>query len=96
MTSTGLLPARTEMGAVTLWVANLDAMVTYYRDGVGLELIMQDGDRAILGYKGREIIVLESKPSMRHASPHEAGLFHTAILFDSQSALATAVHSVAT
>ena len=96
MPTSGLLPARTEMGAVTLWVANLDAMVIYYRDGIGLELLAQDADRAVLGYKGREIIVLESKPSMRHASPHEVGLFHTAILFDSQSALAAAVHSVAT
>lgn len=93
---TNLLPAKTEMGAVTLWVADLDAMVRYYQDGVGLELLIQDGDRAILGHNSREIIVLESKPSMRHASPREAGLFHTAILFDCQSALAQAVHSVAT
>jgi len=32
---------------------------------------------------------------MRHASPHEAGLFHTAILFPTQAALAKAVASVA-
>lgn len=95
MASSGLLPARTEMGAVTLWVANLDLIVTYYRDGVGLDLIAQETNRAILGYKGREIMILEAKPQMRQASPHEAGLFHTAILFDSQSALAQAVQSVA-
>ena len=95
MSTPALLPDRTEMGAVTLWVANLDAMVTYYRDGVGLEFLLQDGDRAILGFQGREIIVLESKPQMRHAGPREAGLFHTAVLFDSQAALAQAVYSVA-
>ncbi len=33
---------------------------------------------------------------MRHASPHEAGLFHTAILFDTQADLAAALYSVAT
>lgn len=92
---TELLPERIEMGAVTLWVADLDLMVAYYRDGVGLELLTQESDRAILGFKDREIIVLESKPQMKHAAPHEAGLFHTAILFDSQSALASAVYSVA-
>jgi catechol 2,3-dioxygenase len=31
-----------------------------------------------------------------HASPHDAGLFHTAILFDSEAALAASVYSVAT
>lgn len=92
---TELLPERIEMGAVTLWVADLDLMVAYYRDGVGLELLTQESDRAILGFKDREIIVLESKPQMKHAAPHEAGLFHAAILFDSQSALASAVYSVA-
>ncbi len=95
MNATELLPDRTEMGAVTLWVANLDLMITYYRDGVGLQLLLQDNDRAILGFNGREIIVLESKPQMRHAGPREAGLFHTAILFDTQAALAQAVYSVA-
>jgi catechol 2,3-dioxygenase len=95
MSMTELLPERIEMGAVTLWVADLDLMVAYYRDGVGLELLTQESDRAILGFKDREIIVLESKPQMKHAAPHEAGLFHTAILFDSQSALASAVYSVA-
>lgn len=95
MSVTELLPERIEMGAVTLWVADLDLMVAYYRDGVGLELLTQESDCAILGFKNREIIVLESKPQMKHAAPHEAGLFHTAILFDSQSALAQAVYSVA-
>jgi catechol 2,3-dioxygenase len=32
---------------------------------------------------------------MKHAGPKDAGLFHTAILFDSQQALAHAVYSVA-
>lgn len=95
MAKSDLLPAKTEMGAVTLWVADLDSMVTYYRDGVGLQLLTHDLDRAILGFKGRTIIILESRPQMKQASPHEAGLFHTAILFDSQSALAQAVYSVA-
>lgn len=95
MASSELLPEKTQMGAVTLWVANLDAMITYYRDGVGLSVLSHESDRAILGHQGRHIIILEAKPTMKHASPHEAGLFHTAILFDSQKALAQAVYSVA-
>lgn len=95
MSSTELLPANTAMGAVTLWVADLDTLVSYYRDGVGLELLTQVADRAVLGFKGREIVILEHKPAMKYASPHEAGLFHTAILFPSEAALARAVYSVA-
>ncbi|MFC5502174.1 VOC family protein [Lysinimonas soli] len=94
------LAADTAMGAVTLNVADLDAMTAYYRDGVGLELLSADGSRAVLGRTapeggGREIVILEQTPGLRHAAPHEAGLFHTAILFDSEAALAAAVYSVA-
>lgn len=94
------LAADTAMGAVTLNVADLDAMTAYYRDGVGLEVLAADGARIALGRAdangaGREIVILVQTPELRHAAPHEAGLFHTAILFDSEAALAAAVYSVA-
>ena len=95
MSQSQLLPADTHMGAVTLWVADLDTMIRYYRDGVGLQLLSHVGNIAVLGFKAIEILILEHKPMMKHASPHEAGLFHTAILFPSQAALAKAVASVA-
>jgi catechol 2,3-dioxygenase len=95
MATSELLPANTMMGAVTLWVADLDLMIRYYRDGVGLDLISMESDRAVLGFKNLEIVILEHKPVMKHASPHEAGLFHTAILFPTEAALAKAVYSVA-
>jgi catechol 2,3-dioxygenase len=96
MLESQLLPANTAMGAVTLWVANLDEMIRYYSNAVGLELLSNIGGQAILGSNNREIIILEQKTAMRHASPHEAGLFHTAILFPTEAALARAVYSVAT
>lgn len=85
----------TAMGAVTLNVADLDAMVAYYRDAVGLDLLTADGSRAVLGRSTRPVVVLEHSPALRHASPGQAGLFHTAILFDTEAALAAAVYSVA-
>ena len=91
-----LLPANTAMGAVTLWVADLDSMIRYYSTGVGLDLISHEVDRAILGFRDLPIVILEHKPTMKYASPHEAGLFHTAILFPTEAALARSVHSVAT
>lgn len=101
MTDRELLAADTAMGAVTLNVADLDVMTAYYRDGVGLEVLAEEGARTTLGRAdgpqgaGRAVIVLEHSPELRHAAPHEAGLFHTAILFDTEAALAAAVYSVA-
>jgi catechol 2,3-dioxygenase len=83
------------MGAVTLNVADLDAMTRYYRDAVGLQVLTADGPVVTLGRGERPVVVLEHSPALRHAAPHEAGLYHTAILFNSQADLAAAVYSVA-
>ena len=42
------------------------------------------------------VVVLRHSPTLKHAGPREAGLFHTAILFETQVALAAAVYTVAT
>ncbi|MGO1847832.1 VOC family protein [Microbacterium sp.] len=89
------LAADTAMGAVTLLVGDLDAMTRFYRDVVTLEVIGADGDTVTLGRAGHPIVVLEHSPALRHAPRGSAGLFHTAILFESQPALAAAVVSVA-
>ncbi|HEY8282296.1 MAG TPA: VOC family protein [Leifsonia sp.] len=83
------------MGAVTLRVADLDAMTAYYRDAVTLSVLAQEGGRTILGRGTTPVVILEHAPELRHASPHAAGLFHTAILFDTEETLAAAVYSVA-
>jgi len=90
-----LLAADTAMGAVTLRVADLDAMTAYYRDGVGLQVLRADGPVVTLGRGTTAVVILEHAPELKHASPRDAGLFHTAILFDTEEALAAAVYSVA-
>ncbi len=90
-----LLAADTAMGAVTLRVADLDASTAYYRDGVGLQVLSADGPVVTLGRGTTPVVILEHAPELRHASPRDAGLFHTAILFDTEEALAAAVYSVA-
>jgi catechol 2,3-dioxygenase len=76
-------------------VADLDSMTSYYRDAVALEVLGQDGARVTLGREGEPVIILEHSPALTHAGPHDAGLFHTAILFETERALAAAVYSVA-
>jgi catechol 2,3-dioxygenase len=90
-----LLAADTAMGAVTLRVADVDAMTAYYRDGVGLQVLDAAGPTVTLGRGTTAVVILEHAPELKHASPREAGLFHTAILFDTEEALAAAVYSVA-
>ncbi|RKR76606.1 VOC family protein [Frondihabitans australicus] len=100
-TNADLLAADTRMGAVTLRVADLDAMTAYYRDAVTLTVLAAEpgGDgrpaTSILGRGATPIVILEHAPELRHAGPREAGLFHTAILFETESALASAVYGVA-
>ena len=91
-----LLAADTGMGAVTLRVADLDRMTAFYRDGVRLTLLSNAGGIAVLGRGATPIVVLEHAPELRHAGAHEAGLFHTAVLFDTRADLAAALYSVAT
>ncbi len=92
---TDALAADTAMGPVTLRVGDLDAMTAYYRDGVALEVLSAAGPVVTLGRGTTAVVILEHAPELAHFSPRDAGLFHTAILFDTEEALAGAVYSVA-
>lgn len=94
--STDLLAPDTRMGAVTLRVADLDAMTAYYRDAVTLSVLTATGEEVVLGRGAEPVLILVRSPELQHAPARSAGLFHTAILFDSEADLATAVYSVAT
>ncbi len=89
------LAADTAMGPVTLLVGDLDAMVRYYRDAVTLQVLSAAGDTVTLGRAGRPVVVLRHEPALRHAPRGSAGLYHTAIVFESQAALAGALYCVA-
>ena len=93
--NSNLLAADTSMGPVTLRVGNLDAMTAYYRDAVALRVLDESADTVVLGRGATPVVILKHAPELRHASPRDAGLFHTAILFDTEEALAASVYSVA-
>jgi len=76
-------------------VADLDAMTAYYRDAVTLSVLSSSGGEVVLGRGGEQVLRLAHAPELQHAPSRSAGLFHTAILFDSEADLATSVHSVA-
>lgn len=92
---TDLLGDRTDMEAVTLHVADLAAMSAYYRDAVGLVPIADEGGSEVLGRGTRPVIVLRHTPGLPRPGRNQAGLFHTAILFEDAASLAAAVLSTA-
>jgi len=50
----------------------------------------------VLGRGSTPIVILQHAPELAAAEPRSSGLFHTAILFDTQAQLAAAVYSVGT
>ena len=89
------LPSTLSMGAVTLRVSGMEKVVAFYRDGVGLKVLADSGNSVVLGHGSTAALIVEHEPRLRHASDNEAGLFHSAFLFDTQAELAAAVASVA-
>ncbi|MFC6421684.1 VOC family protein [Ornithinimicrobium tianjinense] len=83
------------MGPVTLDVADLAGMTAFYRDVITLQVISEDGPVVTLGRGSTPVVILRHSPALKHAAPGSAGLFHTAILFPTQTALAAALASVA-
>jgi catechol 2,3-dioxygenase len=88
-----LLAADTTMGAVTLHVGDLALMVDYYRDALALTEIpaLAGPGRVALGRGASPVVVLQHTPGLPATARNQAGLFHTAILFESPATLAAAV-----
>jgi catechol 2,3-dioxygenase len=89
-----LSPA-TSMGRVTLRVGDLDLMSSYYERAFALEPLEERSRQAevhrVLGRGTTAMMRLVHTPDLPAVNPREAGLFHTAFLFDDQQSLAATV-----
>ena len=85
----------THMGAVTLYVDNLERVKGFYQLGVGLDVLAEENGTATLGRGTTPLLVLDQRKDLSKAAIGSAGLFHTAVLFDTQEQLASAVYSIA-
>ncbi|KAA9135873.1 VOC family protein [Microbacterium caowuchunii] len=93
------LHPNTTMDAVTLRVGDLEAMSGYYADALALSPI-EESTRGrevhrVLGRAGTPMVRLVHTPGLPEADPRQAGLYHTAFLFDSPAALAATVYRTA-
>lgn len=90
--------AGTRIGHVHLKVADLDRALGFYRDVLGFELMQRYGDQAAFisagGYHHHIGLNTWESQGGKPPAPGTTGLFHTAILYPTRSALADALHRV--
>ncbi|MCQ1986507.1 VOC family protein [Arthrobacter sp. zg-Y844] len=90
-----LLPADLAMGTVMLKVGDLAKVSAYYRGALGLEVVAEADGGQYLGRGSVPVVHLAPAPGLQVATRGEAGLFHTAVLFETQADLAATVASAA-
>ncbi|WP_193597381.1 VOC family protein [Microbacterium sp. YJN-G] len=90
-----ILSASTGMDAVTLRVGDLELMSSFYAGALALEPIEERSRgtevHRVLGRGGIPMVRLIGTPGLPAVDPRQAGLFHTAFLFDDAPALAATV-----
>lgn len=91
----GAAPDGTRMDTVELLVSDLDGMTDFYRQAVTLDVLDQSGATATLGRGGVASIVLRQEKDLPGRDSRGAGLYHTAIVFQDQARLASALASMA-
>jgi catechol 2,3-dioxygenase len=84
------LPDTLRLGPVHLTVSHLDGSIAFYERALGLQLHDRDGDVAVLGAGGEDLLVLVEEAGAAPGGRH-AGLFHFALLFPTRTELARAV-----
>jgi catechol 2,3-dioxygenase len=90
-TRTSLLGKHIEMGPVELFVSELQEILEYYTQAVGLDELSKTETTVVLGYNKRAVLKLVHTPNLEPFPRSSAGLYHLAIVFESRGALARAV-----
>ena len=94
-----VLNPSTGMDAVTLYVGDLELMSSYYSEALALEPVEERAHgrqvHRVLGRGTTPMVRLISTPDLPAVDPREAGLFHTAFLFEDRQSLAATVYRAA-
>src|SRR5215831_16163029 len=84
----------TDVGTVTLKVADLRRSLAFYNNLIGLQTFQQDDHTATLGAGNRPILKLEEIPDASYLSRNVTGLYHAAILFPNRHSLAIKIAQI--
>lgn len=93
--SQDLLPAELTMGTVMLKVGDMKLMSAYYQNALGLDVVAEQDGGVYFGRVGKPLVHLSPASGLHIPGRGEAGLFHTALLFEDQAALAATVATAA-
>lgn len=93
--SQDLLPADLAMGTVMLKVGDMKVMTDYYQRALGLEVVAEQDGGIYLGRLQKPLVHLAPAPGLNLPGRGEAGLFHTALLFENQADLAATIATAA-
>jgi catechol 2,3-dioxygenase len=80
--------APVHIGVVRLTVQDLNRLIAFYRDAIGLDLLRSDRDEAVLGAGETGFLCLEHAPDAVRDDGRTAGLYHTAFLMPTRADLA--------
>lgn len=81
---------QTQMGHISLTVANLENQLEFYQKAMGFKLHWREGNRAGLGSGGKDLLLLTEEPNVKKYRG-VTGLYHVAYLFPNRRELAIAV-----
>lgn len=85
--STSIDPA-TQVGLISLTVADLERSLAYYTEALGFALLRREGRTAILGAGDAPLLALTELPGARRWPVYATGLYHFAILVPTRLDLA--------
>jgi catechol 2,3-dioxygenase len=80
----------TQIGYVSLKVANLENQILFYQQALGFKLHRHEGNKATLGAGKADLLHLTEEPNLKHYR-NVTGLYHFAVLFPNRRELARAV-----
>jgi catechol 2,3-dioxygenase len=94
-TRTATIHPATEVGTVTLKVADLQRSLKFYTEVIGLRTFQANEHTAVLGAGKRAILTLEAVPGANRQPVNTTGLYHAAILLPDRHALAVKIAQIA-
>lgn len=90
-TDSDVLPQETRIGRTALRVNDLEEMIRFYRDVIGLSVLRQSDTTSILGVENTPLLILEGDENALERPTSGTGLFHNAFRVPSREALGDAL-----
>jgi catechol 2,3-dioxygenase len=82
------------MGAIELYVNNLEITSDFYHQAIGLDIIDESDNYLGLGYNNKLLVKLYEKKQLSKAKPNDSGLYHMALVFEDRSHLANTLQKI--